>query len=194
MSGTILAFSEDITNAPPPVPLPVGPYPAEIIGAQKRMSSTGNEYVQIGMRINPEAYPADFTDGDPDGTTLFYNRLLVDDTPANRHRWRVFMEKCGGPLGRNILWFEKTKDLDLPKPEVRLEVIAAAGGAFTVKATAAKLARDVFLNDAADGFFSDNYFDLLPGETATVSFKPSAPATLQSIQSSLRATTIADTY
>ena len=102
MSGTILAFSEDITNAPPPVPLPVGPYPAEIIGAQKRMSSTGNEYVQIGMRINPEAYPADFTDGDPDGTTLFYNRLLVDDTPANRHRWRVFMEKCGGPLGRNI--------------------------------------------------------------------------------------------
>ena len=102
MSGTILAFSEDITNAPPPVPLPVGPYPAEIIGAQKRMSSTGNEYVQVLMRINPESHPADFTDGDPDGTTLSYNRLQVDDTGVNRHRWRVFMEKCGGPLGRNI--------------------------------------------------------------------------------------------
>jgi beta-mannosidase len=60
--------------------------------------------------------------------------------------------------------------------------------------TAAKLARDVYLTDAADGFFSDNYFDLLPGETATVSFKPSTPVTLQSIQSSLRATTIAETY
>jgi len=101
MSG-ILAFSEDITNAPPPVPLPVGPYPAEIIGAQRRTSSTGNEYVQILMRINPDSYPADFTDGDPDGTTLSFNRLQVEDTGVNRHRWRVFMERCGGPLGRNI--------------------------------------------------------------------------------------------
>lgn len=101
MSG-ILAFSEDITNAPPPVPLPVGPYPAEIIGAQRRTSSTGNEYVQVLMRINPDSYPADFTDGDPDGTTLSFNRLQVEDTGVNRHRWRVFMERCGGPLGRNI--------------------------------------------------------------------------------------------
>jgi hypothetical protein len=28
--------------------------------------------------------------------------LAIDDTPTNRHRWRVFMEKCGGPLGRSI--------------------------------------------------------------------------------------------
>lgn len=103
MSGSILAFSEDITNAPVPQPLPVGPYPAEIIGAQKRVSpTTGNEYVQVMMRINPESYPADFTDGDPDGTTLSYNRLQADDTGVNRHRWRVFMEKVGGPLGRQI--------------------------------------------------------------------------------------------
>jgi hypothetical protein len=103
MSGSLLTFSEDITNAPPPVPLPVGPYPAEIIGAQRRVSATtGNEYVSIPMRINAESYPADYTDGDPDGTVLVYNRLAIDDTPTNRHRWRVFMEKCGGPLGRTI--------------------------------------------------------------------------------------------
>jgi beta-mannosidase len=99
-----------------------------------------------------------------------------------------------GPLGRNILWFEKTKDLDLPKPDVRLDVAPGENGAFTVQVTATRLARDVFLTDASDGFFSDNYFDLLPGETATVSFRPTAPAALQSIQSTLRATTIADTY
>ena len=55
-------------------------------------------------------------------------------------------------------------------------------------------ARDVYLTTASDGFFGDNYFDLLPGETRTLSFKPAAPTTLQSIQTSLRATTIADTY
>jgi hypothetical protein len=102
MSGTILQFSEDITNAPPPIPLPVGPYPAEIIGAQKRVSANGNEYASFMMRINAESYPADYTDGDPDGTTLAYNRLQIDDNPTTRHRWRVFMEKVGGPMGRQI--------------------------------------------------------------------------------------------
>ena len=103
MSGSILQFSEDITNAQPPPPLPVGPYPAEIIGAQRRTSATsGNDYAQITMRINAESYPADYTDGDPDGTTLMYNRLQIGDTPTIRHRWRVFMERCGGPLGRSV--------------------------------------------------------------------------------------------
>jgi hypothetical protein len=103
MSGSILSFSEDITNATPPAPLPPGPYPAEIIGAQKRTSATtGKEYAQIVFRINAESYPADYTEGDPDGTTLSYNRLQVDDSGSNRHRWRVFLEKCGGPMGRSV--------------------------------------------------------------------------------------------
>jgi hypothetical protein len=103
MSGSILTFSEDITNAQPPPPLPAGPYPAEIIGAQRRTSPTsGNEYAQIMMRINAEAYPADYIDGDPDGTQLMYNRMVIGDSPTIRHRWRVFMERVGGPLGRSI--------------------------------------------------------------------------------------------
>ena len=53
MSGTILTFSEDITNAEAPPPLPVGPYPAEIIGAQRRTSpTTGKDYAQIMLHIN----------------------------------------------------------------------------------------------------------------------------------------------
>jgi hypothetical protein len=103
MSGSILSFSEDISEAKPPAPLPPGPYPAEIIGAQMRVSATtGKEYAQITFRINADSYPADFTEGDPDGTTLSYNRLQADDTAQSRHRWRVFLEKCGGPLGRSV--------------------------------------------------------------------------------------------
>lgn len=102
-TSSILVFSEDITNAQPPPPLPVGPYPAEIIGAQRRTSNTtGRDYASIMMRINSESYPADYVDGDPDGTTLSYNRLTMDDTPQSRHRWRKFLEHCGGPLGRSV--------------------------------------------------------------------------------------------
>ena len=103
MSGSIIRFSQDITNAEAPPPLPIGPYPAEIIGAQRRTSATtGNEYAQVVMRIPANAYPADYTDGDPDGIIMSYNRLVIEDTPMAHHRWRVFMERIGGPLGREI--------------------------------------------------------------------------------------------
>jgi beta-mannosidase len=102
----------------------------------------------------------------------------------------------GAPLARNILWFEKTKDLDLPKPELRLEVVPGAGGAPAVRVTAGKLARAVYLTSEIDGAFGDNFFDLLPGETVTVSFRPTGilNVSAQSLESSLRATTIADSY
>jgi beta-mannosidase len=104
------------------------------------------------------------------------------------------VSETNGAATRSLLYFAKTKDLDLPKPDLRLEVAPGADGAFNVKVTAGKLARAVYLTDGSDGTFGDNYFDLLPGETATVSFRPSAAASLQSIQGALRATTIADSY
>ena len=103
MSGSILNFSQDITNAEPPPPLPVGSYPAEIIGAQKRTSAASSkEYAQIMFRINAEAYPADYTEGDPDGTTLMYNRLQTADTPNNRHRWKQFLRHVGASTGHSV--------------------------------------------------------------------------------------------
>ena len=96
---------------------------------------------------------------------------------------------------RNLLYFKKTKDLQLPKPEIKLAVAAGANGALTVSVSAKQLARNVFLaSGAVDGFFDDNYFDVLPGETVTVTFRPRAPTTPAALQAALTATSIADTY
>ena len=48
-----------------------------------------------------------------------------------------------------------------------------------MKVTAKQLARNVYLTSAANGFFDDNFFDLLPGETATVTFRPEAATTAE---------------
>jgi hypothetical protein len=102
MTG-IMEFSQDLSTAEAPPPLPVGQYLGEIIGAESRVSQTsGNTYAAIQFRINSDQYPADFTEGDPDGITLTYNRLLLQDTPRDRWRWRKFLESVGGRLSRTV--------------------------------------------------------------------------------------------
>jgi beta-mannosidase len=96
---------------------------------------------------------------------------------------------------RNLLYFKKTKDLQLPKPDVKLAVSDAGGGTFSVAVAAKQLARNVFLTSGAvDGTFDDNYFDVLAGETITVTFKPRGMITAGQLQAALTATSIADTF
>lgn len=115
---SVLSFSEDIATAEPPVPLPVGQYPGEIRGAERKTSgTTGNEYVSVTFFIAPEQYPADYTDGNPDGTILSYNRVPVDDNPSARHRMRKFCEAIGyAPKGGSVdlnEWVGKSATLDI---------------------------------------------------------------------------------
>ncbi|HEY5090642.1 MAG TPA: glycoside hydrolase family 2 protein, partial [Polyangia bacterium] len=99
----------------------------------------------------------------------------------------------GERIARNIFWFEKTKDLDLPRPEIALSVAPGKDGTFAITVGAKALARDVYLGSGAvDGFFEDNFFDVLPGETTTVTFRPHAPTTVAALRAALHATTIFD--
>jgi hypothetical protein len=98
-----MRFSQDIATAEAPPPLPARQYRAEIIGAAIRPSATtGLNYLNLQFRIPVEEYPADYVDGDPDGTVLYYGRLGTDDTPTNRYRIRRAMERIGGPLSMEI--------------------------------------------------------------------------------------------
>jgi beta-mannosidase len=126
-----------------------------------------------------------------------YATFARKDVLANASSKHVMLvaeiSEKGSLTSRNIHWFEKTKDLELPKPELKLEVSGGDKGIFAVKVSSNKLARAVYLG-GVDGLFEDNYFDVLPGDSVTVTLRAPANATLQSIQSSLRATTITDSY
>lgn len=100
---SILEFGQDLRNAEPPVPLPTGPYPAEIIAASEKISNTtGGKYLNVVFRINSESYPADYMDGDPDGVELHYNRIQTEDNGRNRFRMRQFLERIGAPLSQRV--------------------------------------------------------------------------------------------
>ena len=100
---SLIEFSEDLAEAEAPSPLPAGIYPASIVNAEQRISQTsGNRYLSVQFRIEADSYPPDFTDGDPDGMMLTYNRVLLEDNKAARYRLRKFLEAIGGPLSRSL--------------------------------------------------------------------------------------------
>jgi beta-mannosidase len=109
------------------------------------------------------------------------------------------LSEQGKPLSRNLFWFNKTKGLDLPRPELALSVEPGAAGSLTVKVATHGLARHVYLDTGGggglvEGRLDDNYFDLLPGEARSVAFHPTRPATPQALRAALRATTMSETY
>lgn len=71
-------------------------------------------------------------------------------------------------ISSNVLYLKPFRDLRLPNPEVKVAKVEVPGG-FEFTFTSDKLARNVYLQIGDEqGFFSDNYFDLLPGESKTV--------------------------
>lgn len=100
---SIIEYSQDLATAEQPPLLPPGPYPAEIVGAMEKTSRTnGHKYLNLTARINAESYPADYTEGDPDGIELQYNFIQLEDTPRARFQMRRFLERIGAPLSRRV--------------------------------------------------------------------------------------------
>jgi beta-mannosidase len=107
------------------------------------------------------------------------------------------LREGGAVLARNLLSFMKTHDLALPPPELQVAVDAHGPNA-VIRVTARRFARAVYLSTAdGQGAFSDNFFDLLPGETATVEWNGPAggpPVDAARLSSALRIVSVRDTY
>jgi len=68
----------------------------------------------------------------------------------------------------NNYFLTRYKDIDFPKAVISKQTAVANGG-FDVTVKSDVFARGVFLSiNGIDNFFSDNYFDLLPGEPVIV--------------------------
>jgi beta-mannosidase len=74
-------------------------------------------------------------------------------------------------ISKNSFFFKPFKELKIARPEVKWQV-AKVGEGFDITFSTDKLAKNVYLQIGdEEGFFSDNYFDLLPGETGTINLK-----------------------
>lgn len=76
-------------------------------------------------------------------------------------------------VSTNTLFFKPYKDLKITEPHVEYTLENVDEG-YKIHFTTDKLAKNIYLQLGDEpGFFSDNYFDLLPGETKIVAFQTS---------------------
>jgi beta-mannosidase len=104
------------------------------------------------------------------------------------------LKKGEETLSRNIFHFSELKRVNLPPPDIRTEVLDQ-GGKVVVRLTAARLAKDVYLSASGiKGRFSDNFFDLLPGRSAEVTFLATAPVGAEALRQALKVVSLRDSY
>lgn len=98
----------------------------------------------------------------------------------------------GEVVSENVVYFLAPKDLQLEKPDYRVEV-KKAEGRYDIDLKSTRLAKNVFIScEGVEGFFSDNYFDLLPGVVKRVSFRTETEK--GDIRGKLRIISLFDTY
>nr|WP_280748830.1 glycoside hydrolase family 2 protein [Parabacteroides sp. PF5-9] len=73
-----------------------------------------------------------------------------------------------GKTYSNNYFLSRYKDIEFPKADIRMSSVANGDG-YDVTLSSQTFARGLFLSiEGIDNFFSDNYFDLLPGESKTI--------------------------
>lgn len=83
--------------------------------------------------------------------------------------------KAGEILSKNTYYFRPFKALKIEKPKVDYTISKTEDG-FAIEMKTDKLAKNVYLQIGdEEGFFSDNYFDLLPVEKVTINLKTGIP-------------------
>ena len=100
---SIIEFSEDISDAEAPEPLPERTYPAEIMKVERKESNSGNVYAAVTFTVKEDDYPADYpAENAPGQTNFVYRRVTLEDTPPARHRLKKFCQAIGAPMSKRI--------------------------------------------------------------------------------------------
>lgn len=128
------------------------------------MDLEGNEYWQQQKPLTIEA-----------NTSRVYFDIATAELLKNKDKTALLFSaqfrQDENIVATNIFYFVPPKDMKLPDPQLQVAVEPVDAG-FEITLAAATLARNVYLYaEGIDGHFSDNFFDLLPGQPVTVVFE-----------------------
>jgi beta-mannosidase len=119
--------------------------------------------------------------------------LLKGQDPSKVFLYCELLDE-GVPFASNTLFFRPFKDLSLPAPNVSTQV-SGKRGATVVALSTDHLARGVYLSaEGLEGSFADNFFDLVPGQKVTISFRGRRNLSPDELRRRLRVRTLSDAF
>jgi beta-mannosidase len=109
---------------------------------------------------------------------------------------RVFvvsdLSSDGAEVSRNLIYLAPTKQVHLKPATLRVET-TGTNGKYKIRLTSPVLARDVYLSFGdLDAKLSDNYVDILPGESIEITATTSA--SLDTFKAQLRVISLTDAF
>ena len=133
MLSSVIEFDEDLNNVEAPKPLPAGLYDSVIQSVEPMTSKSGNLMAKITHAISADQYPADYTDGNPEGTILSQYLMLSKDHRA-KFALKQFCLAIGAPLSNSVdlsTWVglpakvEVVNEMYEGNPQARLKKVVA---------------------------------------------------------------------
>jgi beta-mannosidase len=121
-------------------------------------------------------------------------KKLTDAGAADTSRVFVVAELSadGAEISRNLAYLAPVKEIHLKPAALKVET-AGANGSYKIRVTSPVLARSVYLSFGnLDVKVSDNYFNLLPGETVEITAK--STVTLDALKSQLKVISLTDAF
>ena len=133
----------------------------------------------------------------PAQSSAIYFTLNKADLAAKadpQHSFLVFDLEVGGKkISRNLIFFDVTHNLNLPVAPRIETTLNKTGADYILTLQSPQLARGVYVSFGdLDATNSDNYFDLLPGESATITLKSSA--TLDQLKGAIKVMSLTEAY
>jgi beta-mannosidase len=150
---------------------------------------------------------------DFDGKVLLENTHSVDVSPLSSKVYldwplkkltdagaagtsRVFvvadLSTDGTELSRNLVYLAPTKQVHLKPATLKVETTGTNGN-YKIRITSPVLARDVYLSFGdLEVKLSDNYFDLMPGETTEI--VATGKVSLDAVKAQLKVISLADAF
>jgi beta-mannosidase len=100
----------------------------------------------------------------------------------------------GGDISsRNEYFFRPFKELKLARPQIKTGIAPFEKG-FKIKLSTDALAKSVYLSGFTDGFFSDNYFNLIPGRPVEIEFRTAQKMTEEEFRRKLKVRSLIDAF
>jgi len=134
----------------------------------------------------------------PSNTSKIYHGIapeqVLKGVDAGKVIFYAKVVKDNKLLSDNVFYFTLAKEMALPEPGISTTLTTNEEGEILVRVKTTKLARNVYLlaDNDPDSHFSDNYFDLLPGQEKEIILQTARP--LNEIKEHLKVESLVDTY